>query len=294
MKYKFNPYERAVGLFLSCAVFGSLAVGIGLGIKKNWLEEKILLHTYTTSAANLRIGSSVLMSGLKVGKIEDIQLERHQKIKVTFSVLNDYAHEVDQTTRVQFIRPFVIGEKSISLIKDEVMMEKKLASLPNGSFVEGVKTVDLLDVLTGEELQIMLTRVDSILKNVDKTMIASLDIAEQIGEKKKLKKMMDDLQVSVSEVRKTLPILTAKAPKTTENIEKIIADLSSLTSTIKDLKPEGAKTIELLHESLITLKAMQKSMLLRSNVEEVREEIATQEKLNTQNEKSKRLPASQP
>ena len=63
----------------------------------------------------------------------------------------------------------------------------------------------------------------------------------RLGEKKKLKKMMDDLQVSVSEVRKTLPMLTAKAPKTTENIEKIIADLSSITSAVKDLKPEGAK-----------------------------------------------------
>jgi ABC-type transporter Mla subunit MlaD len=287
MKYKFNPYERAVGMFLSIAVIGSLAVGVGLGIKKNWLEEKIFLHTYTDSAANLRIGSSVLMSGLKVGKLEDIQLENHQRIKVTFSVLNDYVHEVDNSTRVQFIRPFVIGEKSISLIKDQNLNEKKLSLLKNGSLVQGVNTIDLLDVLTGEELQVMLGRVDSILKNVDKTMVAGLDIANQIGEKKKLKKMMDDIQVSVSEVRKTLPMLTAKAPKTTENIEKIIADLSIITSAVKDLKPEGAKTIELLHESVITLKAMQKSMLLRSNVEEVKEEMAQQEK-------TKRLPASQP
>ena len=184
MKYKFNPYERVVGMFLLIALFGSIAVGIGLGIKKNWLEEKIYLHTYTHSAANLRVGSSVLMSGLKVGKIEDIQLEKHQKIKVTFSVLNDFIHEVDHTTRVQFIRAFVIGEKSISLIKDPASIGSGSSELNNGSMVKSVNTVDLLDVLTGEEFQLVLNRVDRILNNMDKTMIAGLDIAQQIGEKK--------------------------------------------------------------------------------------------------------------
>ena len=73
---------------------------------------------------------------------------------------------------MQFIRPFVIGEKSISLIKDTVFSSIKTSQLKNGSLVQGVNALDLLDVLTGEELQVMLGRVDSILKNVDKTMVA--------------------------------------------------------------------------------------------------------------------------
>ena len=106
---------------------------------------------------------------------------------------------------------------------------------------------------------------------------------------------MDDIQSSVSEMRKTLPTLMAKAPKATENIEKIISDLSIITSAIKDLKPEGGKTVELLHESVITLKAMQKSILLRSSVDEVKDEMALKEKkILDVEEKNKRLPASWP
>lgn len=284
MKYKFNPYERTVGMFISFAVVGSFFIGAGIAIKKNWLEEKVSYMTYVQSAANLREGSNVLMSGLKVGKVEKIELDQSHNIKITFTILKEYNAQMTEGTKVQLIRPFIIGDKALSLLQGPA--EGKV--LAKGVVLPVHESLDLLDVLNGRQLEGMLSKVDSILNNLDQTMIMGKDIAYQVGDKKKIKKTMDDLNFAMGEVRKVIPHLTANVPQATQHMNKIIENLSSITTAFKELQPEGAKTIELLHESVITLKAMQKSMLLRGNVEEVKEEMAQKEKQKLEG----RVPAS--
>ncbi len=284
MQYKFNPYERAVGLFVTFAVVGSLAIGVLLAIKKNWFEDKVTYTTFTDSAANLRVGSTVLMSGLKVGKVESVDLHHTQKIKVSFSVIKEYSNLVTEGTEVHFIRPFIIGDKAVSLIQGPA--DAKLLAV--GAELPVHETLDVLDVLSGQKLNGMIAKVYNILNNLDQTMSIGKDIAVQVGDKKKLKKTLDDLNFIMADMRKVSHHLSSNAPQATKHMGLIIENLTSITTAFKELQPEGAKTIELLHESVITLKAMQKSMLLRGNVEEVKEEMAKKEKQNVEG----RLPAS--
>ena len=282
MKYKFNPYERAVGFFLSVTVIGSIVIFVGLAIKKNWLEDKVSYVVYTQSAANLRVGNNVIISGLKIGSVEKIELDQDQKIdrnvRVTFSILKKYSNQMTIGSKVQFVRPFIIGDKALSIVKGE-NGGKLIAS---GEVIPVFESLDLLDVLGGKQLEGMLTKVENILNNMDQTILAGKEIAIQINDKKKLKKTLEDLHYSVAEVRRVMPYLTSQVPEASGHVGKIIENLSVITSAFKELQPEGAKTIELLHESVITLKAMQKSMLLRGSVEEVKEEMA-----------AKRVPAEQ-
>jgi ABC-type transporter Mla subunit MlaD len=285
MQYKFNPYERAVGLFVTFAIVGSVAIGATLAIKKNWFEDKVTYTTYTESAANLRVGGNVLMSGLQVGRVESIDLHQTQHIKVTFSVLREYSNLMTDGTLVHFIRPFIIGDKALSLIQGP--HNAKL--LVMGAELPEQVTLDVLDVLSGQKLEGIIGKVDNILNNLNQTMSIGKDIALQVGDKKKLKKTLDDLNFIMGDVRKVTYHLSANVPQATEHMGKIIDNLAIITSAFKELQPEGAKTIELLHESVITLKAMQKSMLLRGGVEEVKEEMALKEKQKLEG----RAPASE-
>ena len=269
-KYKFNPYERAVGFFICFAMTGSFFIGLGLAVKKNWFEEKLVFATYTHSAANLREGSTVLLSGLKVGKVEKIELDPEMKIKVSFTILKEFGHLMTEGMRVQFIRPYIIGDKSLTLIPGN----SRGRLLAQGESLPLMPTLDLMEVANGEKLETMVAKVEGILDNLN-------DITVQVGEKKKIKRTIDDLNFTLAEVRKVMPHLTANVPATSQHLAKTIENLSGLTSSIKTLQPEGAKTIELLNESLITLKAMQKSFFMKGNVEEVKKEM------------QERVPASQ-
>jgi phospholipid/cholesterol/gamma-HCH transport system substrate-binding protein len=275
MKYKFNPYERAVGLFLTVAVTGSVAVGIGVAVRKHWFEERVPYITYIETAANLRVGSSVFMSGLRVGKIDRIELHPVHKVKVTFTIVKEYAGQLTRGAAVELARPFIIGDKALTLVPGE----PDAGPLAANDVLPVRETLDLLEALAGRKLEGVLAKVDSILTNLDGTLALGRDIAHQVGDKKKLRRAMEDLTFASGEVRKVLPHLTSSVPGATRHLNKTIENLSQITTALKDLQPEGSeKTIELLTESVITLKGIQKSFFLRGNVEEAREELAKKEK----------------
>jgi len=82
-----------------------------------------------------------------------------------------------------------------------------------------------------------------------------------------------------------LPMLKDKAPglgsditKILSNLAQITQDLGTLTPAIVEMAPTlpktGRRTVELIDEFVVLAKALQKSFLLQSNVEEVRKEEA--------------------
>lgn len=286
MRYRFNPYERAVGLFLTVTVFGSLFTGLGIAIKKNWFEEKIPYSTFLSSAANLREGSSVFMSGLRVGKIEKIDLDQDHKVRITFSLIKKYQMQVTRGTRVEFYRPFLIGDKALSLLQGPPGGE----IVPAGEVLPTQDSFDLTEALSGKKLEVLIGKVESIITNLDDTIALSKDIAFQVSDKKKIKRALEDLTFASGEVRKVLPGLTATVPGAAQNLTKTIENLSAMTESLRQVQPLGTqKTIELLNESVITLRGIQKSFFLRSNVQEVKEEMARKEAPEDQT----RAPASE-
>ena len=270
MRYKFNPFERAVGFFLITSVVGSLTVGVGLAVKKNWFEDKITFHTYVSSADNLREGSSVLMSGLKIGKIEEIELDESRQIKVKFTILKKYHSQITQGTKVQFTRPFIIGDKVLTLIQGPVQEKTLLA----GSALPIIEQFDFMEMLSGKRLETTMAKVDSIITHLESTMAKTDAIAHAVGDEQKLKETLESLHAAVALVKKNLP-------QTTGQIENTISNLHEVSILLKDSSPEGSKKlIELLGESVITLKGIQKNYFLRDHVQAAREEEA------------KRMPAS--
>lgn len=264
MRYKFNPFERAVGFFLITSVVGSLTIGAGLAVKKNWLEEKITFSTYVKSADNLREGSSVLMSGLKVGKIEEIELDQTRQIQVKFTILKKYHSQITQGTKVQFTRPFIIGDKVLTLVQGPAQ-EKTLVA---GSTLPLYEQYDFIEMLSGKRLETTMAKVDSIITHLESTMAKTDAIAHAVGDEKKLRETLESLHSAVALVRKNLP-------QTTGQIENTISNLHEVSILLKDQSPSGSKKLmELLGESVITLKGIQKNYFLRDHVQEVRKEEA--------------------
>jgi phospholipid/cholesterol/gamma-HCH transport system substrate-binding protein len=295
MRYKFNPYERAVGFFLTFTFFGSISVGIGIAVKKNWFEEKTHYVTYTDSAANIRVGSSVLIAGLKVGKIEEVELEPNHKVRVSFNVLKKYSQNLTEGSKAHFVRPFVIGDKVLTVIEGELDAD----IIPPGSVIPLADGTDILELLTGKNVEVMMAKIDSILSNLNDTLVVGKDLALQVGDKKKLQKTMENVAFASGEIKKALPHFVARSPQLAQSIDHTMENLALITKGLKDLQPvldevarklpEGSdRTIALLNESVTILQAMQKSFLLKGSVAEVKREQSAQEKGEV-----KRLPASE-
>lgn len=108
-----------------------------------------------------------------------------------------------------------------------------------------------------------------------------------------LNRMLPELNKVVPHVAKFTPAIVEEGPKVAGDLAKIAANLAVLTDEIQktlpavkaaleEVGPEfpraTRRAIEALDETVVTLKALQKSFLLRSNAREVREEEAARER----------------
>lgn len=279
MHYKFNPFERAVGVFITGTIVGSLFIGVGIAIKKNWFEEKDFYSAYTNSANNIRVGAVVQIAGMKVGNIEQVELARNQKIKVTFSVLKKYNTSITDGAKVQFVRPFIIGDKIINITQGELGGQ----SLASGAIIPLEETPDLLDLISGDKIQPMIAKVDLILTNANDALMLGKDLASQVGSKKQLQTTMANVAYASDQLKKVLPHFVNNTPEMAKNVTEMVTNLTALTKGMRELQPflaevvktmpEGSKrAVEALNESVTVLRAMQNSFLLRGSVQEMKKD----------------------
>lgn len=108
---------------------------------------------------------------------------------------------------------------------------------------------------------------------------------------RELNRMLPEINKMTPHIAKFTPILAEEGPKVAGDLAKIAANMAVLTdelqgtlpivkAALEDAGPEfpraARRAMEALDETVVTLKALQKSFLLRSNAREVREEEAEQ------------------
>lgn len=290
-KLRLTHFERVAGVFILVAILGGAITIVSAGIKQGWFSEKVRYHTYFENADGLHQGTNVLMSGLQAGAVDDIELEADNKIKVKFHVLSKFRNKVKTDSVAQLVRPFVIGERSMDL----TVGSPDADVLAEGEKVLSQESLDLMQVLGGKNLSLYMKDTGDMLKNLKNVLEAFLSedrtdkmvqIFDQLSplignlntmsvEVTKLSKQATDAD-QMRFMMKNVVLLTQELNKT----------MPAMSEAMKEMGPEMPKTarraVEALNEATILIKALQKSLLLRSSVQEVREE-----------EKS-RLPASKP
>lgn len=309
MKIKFNLFERVAGLFVLVAVGVSLAATIGMGIKKGWFDPKVELKTYVGSAEGLNPGTSVRFSGLRIGSVDSIDLISSNEVVVRFKVLKRFAKRITSKSEVHVVRPFVIGEKVLEIhdgsmkgkaIKDgDVLVAQYspdlleiIGSSKLGSYLDSLSST-MANLQKLAEAFLSNERSDKIIELFDQlfplmeqmnamaTEVSTLSAS--LNDQKKMANVLDDFLKISKQMNRALPAVASDMPELSSNVLKLTNNLNQLTNDMKEIVPifkqvapeipnATQKAVRALDETVITLKAMQKTWMLRSNVKEVIEE----------------------
>jgi phospholipid/cholesterol/gamma-HCH transport system substrate-binding protein len=124
-------------------------------------------------------------------------------------------------------------------------------------------------------------------------------VLSQVNRKGKLVHVVDNLVTMTDEMNKIMPQLLVDSPELGRNLAHIAKNTAILTDElqktlpmIQEIGPElpraSRRAMEALDETVVTLKALQKSFLLRGSVKDVREE-----ETNRDRQPASSLPASQ-
>jgi phospholipid/cholesterol/gamma-HCH transport system substrate-binding protein len=282
MKIRFNKIEKVAGLFVGLAISFCVVGSIGIAAKNGWFSAKVKFTTELDSAEGVHSGTTVQIAGLRVGRVTDVDLESNDRVLVKFEVLEKFHDKVRADSRVHLFRPFILAERVLEVsVGNET--EAKVAP---GGMVPAVTSTDFMDLLSGKKMGMALASFDKLAE--------SLKIAgEALADPKRTKALvtlfdrlnplvenLNTMSMEISKITKStgreVPDLGIQLGQLVKNLNVLSTEFQKLTPAIGAIAPELPRTsrraIEALDETVILLKAMQKSFLLKGNVDEVRKE----------------------
>jgi phospholipid/cholesterol/gamma-HCH transport system substrate-binding protein len=281
MKIKLTHFERVAGLFVLFAIVGCVVVAASVAIKQGWFEDKIYFQTYFENADGLHDGTVVQMAGLRAGSVTEVHLEPDNKIRVTFFVLGKFRDKVKEDSLAQLIRPFLIGDRMLDVSVG--LPESKI--LAEGAKVGSTEASDIMSILSGKKLGTYMATTAQMLENLKDVMEAFLSKDRT----QNMVKIFDSLVPLIGNLNAMSLEVTKLSRQATDqnNMKAVMSNVAVLTNELnkampsvsaamKEMGPElpknARRAVEALDEATVLIKAMQKSLFLRSNVEEVREE----------------------
>lgn len=314
MKLKFNLYERVAGFFLLFAIVGTGLTALSVAIKQGWFESKIHFVTTFEDADGIHQGTVVQMAGIRAGSVEKVELLGSKRVRVEFYVLGKFHDRIRTDSSVQLVRPFIIGERVLDLSVGSDEMPR----VANHAEITSEEGIDLMNAMGGKKLSMTLQklsgmfenmqdlaeaflnkersgslirafdRVEPLMKNLNAMSREMTHMGRQLNKNDDLQAILGNLAVTTTEINKILPDLNKQNPELAKDLGVMTQNLAIMARSIgpamKEIEPElpqaSRRILEVLNETVIVLKAMEKSFLLRGNVKEVLlEEEDTQKRL---------------
>lgn len=309
MKIRFNKFEKVAGLFVLSAILVCAFSLIGIAVKNGWFALKVGYTTELESADGVHAGTLVQIAGLRVGAVTDVELRDDNRVIVRFEILERFKGKVRKDSHVQMFRPFILADKVLEITsgsETEPLVEpgqpiRAVASLDVMDLLSGKKMGTVLSSfdhlaeslkLVGEafsdptrtkSLVTMLDRLSPLVENLNTMAAEVVKITTVANRQKRAETIVANLAMISEQLQKMMPAFNQEAPNVGAQLGKIVANLNVLTTEFKKVTPAisvlapelprtSRRAVEALDETVVLLKAMQKSFLLRGNVREVREE----------------------
>lgn len=305
-KARLNLYERVAGMFVLSAIVGAGAFALSSAVKQGWFEPRISYTTIFSSAEGVHPGTSVKMSGLTVGAVESVDLLPDNRVRLSFNVMKKFSNRLREDSMASLIRPFIIGDRvlEVTVGSDEV------PALASNAELRSEENMDLMSLMSGRRTNHVMTQLSGLMNNLaiiieafsDKERTTSfvrmfdrmdpllgkmtvlsdevIKMSKQVNKDESLSTVMRQAAILTTELNRILPELNNGNPQLGSDLAKLTKSLGRVTEEMDRVMTQGeqsgtspaARMMEALNETTILIKALQKSILVRGSVREVRDE----------------------
>lgn len=290
MKIRFNKFEKVAGLFVAIALLSCVLGMAGIAIKQGWFSRKVRFTTELESADGVHSGTVVQIAGLRVGAVTGVDLQSNDKVLVQFEVLEKFKNKIRTDSHVLMFRPFILAEKVLEVsVGSDTSPELEV-----GGTISLLPTTDVMDLLSGKKMGSIFSTLDKMVESLKiagdafadpKRTHAMVDLMDRLNP---LVQNLNAMSVEVVKIttlanKQVLPALTKEVPDIGQQLGQIVKNMNVLTTEFQKLTPAISaiapelprttrRAVEALDETVVLLKAMQRSFLLRGKVEEIRQE----------------------
>ncbi|MGE0709617.1 MAG: MlaD family protein [Planctomycetota bacterium] len=278
-------HELLVGSFVALAV----ALGAVWATKRT--REKGLLDTqkvrFTVDhGSGLQRGSTVVVRGIEVGSIGDVELTKDHKVRVTADIAPRFAPFITADSVATVVEPPLLGSTKVSIEPGSGQpagRDQKLDAKLESSFVARLDGLE-------QDVRGALKKLDTFLAKANETVEQVEAIAKQVREGKGLvSRLLNDEQLA-EDVKATLTDVRAVVKSVREGDGAVALAIND-PDFAKDLK-QSVKDVREVTESVAqgkgTLgKLVKESELMDESTSLVKDVRGTLAKLNELNEQAK-------
>ena len=268
-RLSYTAQERLAGSFVLIAV--GLLVWLLISSQKtqNLFEDEITLYATMSSIQAVNEDTNVIISGLEIGSVTNVDIDEENNVIITMSILKKYQKLIrtDSTAELLNFKFAMLGKSVIEIS----VGSPQLPVIEDGSIFKLKESFNLVQMVAKFEpvlgtLQESIKKMNAILQAIDPHMVgdnvSNLDsissdlkvITRQVRQGKGLagnaifnENMQDDILTTTENVR----ILTEKTKTILEqtrvlliNLQQQVDEMPELTDKVKPLLDEADKTIK--------------------------------------------------
>lgn len=265
--------SQIAGLFVVIPLLGLIVVGIFMAKAEQIFEKKYRLRTSLSQSYGLEPGAPVMMSGVPIGRVEEVEFNERGTIDVLLQLRQRYKDLVREDSELTVGKSGVlVGETRVEI---EIGSPKKPA-LPDGAMIKAVEPQDFKELLAEykpalESVKQALLRLDGLTKDIQTAVqTGNRTLLNVEGATKDLPTVMASVQRTVSSVERTaasvertagaLPEITGSVKKTLGVVDGIAGDVRSATGKLPAIVGAAQETVNNLKATTEQIKGVSRQI----------------------------------
>jgi phospholipid/cholesterol/gamma-HCH transport system substrate-binding protein len=244
--------ELKIGILVVVAIV-MFVLGLNFLKGKSIFSSENEYYTYYDNVQGLQESASVQLSGLAIGRVSGIELQKDKRIKVIFTLDKQVRIPTGSFAKLASA-DLISGTKIITL----ELADSTTGILKDGSFVQGKDFTGLLDNLS-ENVSPLVSSLQHTIVTVD-TLVNSVNSLFNEETRRHLNQSMVSLDVAL----KQLAGLAASLNSQSKNLSGVIENANSITSNLANSNEKISNTLTNLETFSNTLSKAEMDKTLNS------------------------------
>ena len=232
---RFRLLGLKVALFVIATLIGVLLIMGALGMARGVFVKKTPFFFIAGNALEIKPGMAVMLSGFKIGTVDDLSLRNDAAVRVDVLIDNRYTDWMRQGTRIEVRKQGFIGEAYLN-----VRPSTSVGLLPqDGKGELGYITTKGIEEIAAD----LESKIDPVLKDVHAVVQDAHQLMVYLNDEKgDAKRTLSNLEKTTAQAQQTLKTLDTTLQQSQHTMTSVQKTVETANTKLSAVDVEGLQT----------------------------------------------------
>ncbi len=295
MYFRIKHIDRLAGIFVILALVLVLITIVFIARGQKWFSKRHPYLVVFDRVAGIKAGTEVTISGMEVGRVKSLRLNKESKVEVILEIFDEYKDYIRKDSSVTVISG-LLGGKTVEITPGS----REASFLLPGEPIPSQEPKELTDFLKGIDLRAPLQKAEATLAHLEAisahlrdpqgelfTLLKNLELlSEQLRKGKgnlgaflQDKKIYDEINATITSLRRSAEHLeraTERAARFSDDLPKLTAEIGTYLKEVPKILGDVEKATAHLPQIMEKVqKATAEVPAIADNLKEITKDVRT-------------------